>query len=221
MKVYSWAVLLGLILGMFVQGLAQARLEFKVEGMSCAQCARTATQVLSEMRGVDSAYVNFDSKKAVVIGDAKQLSSEKVKRTLQEHTSFEAVFPGESLPKPLTAQERSQLDYQVIKGGQKLDFADYLAGRKLTIFDFYADWCGPCRVFSPKLERLLLGYSDVALRKVDIVNWDSPVAQQLTKTYRMPALPFVLIFNEKEKLIGKVVGNEIEKVKKILDKHLK
>jgi len=96
---------------------------------------------------------------------------------------------------------------------------DHLSTGKITIFDFYADWCGPCRVFSPKLERLLVDHPKVALVKVDIVNWESSVSKQLTKEYQLPSLPFVLLFDDKGKLLGKVRGNFIEKVEAIVEKN--
>ena len=89
----------------------------------------------------------------------------------------------------------------------------------MTIFDFYADWCAPCRLYSPKLERLVLEFPNLALRKVDMVSWESDLAKQLTKEYRLPALPFTLVFDEKGKLIGRIEGNEIEQVKSVLKKN--
>ena len=187
--------------------------EFRVEGMTCNGCANTATQALLKMEGVQSASVDFETKNARVVGSATR---EQIKETIAAK-NFEALFEGESLLKPLTEEEKKGLDIIVIKGGNKIKITDYVQAGKITIFDFYADWCGPCRVFSPKVERLLLKYRNkVVLKKVDIVSWKSELSKQLTKEYRMPALPFILIFNDKGKLLGKVEGNYIEQVEQII-----
>jgi thioredoxin 1 len=40
----------------------------------------------------------------------------------------------------------------------------------VTVVDFYADWCGPCKQLSPSLEQMARTDPEIALRKIDIVN---------------------------------------------------
>lgn len=190
--------------------------EFKIEGLSCEICAKNAKKALAEIEGVDSATVDCKSKKAVVYSSGA-ISQNKIENVVSSK-NFEAVFPGEKLVKPLSEEQKKELDIATIKGGEKIQFSKHLSEGKITIFDFYADWCGPCRLYSPKLERLLLENSNVALRKVDVVDWDSDLAKQLTKAYKLPALPFTLIFNDKAELIGRVEGNNIEEVDAIVNR---
>ena len=58
----------------------------------------------------------------------------------------------------------------------------------------------------------------MALRKVDVVEWKSELAKQLTKDYQLPSLPFTLIFNSEGELVGKIEGNDIEAVESIITK---
>lgn len=197
----------------FVLGQASQTFTFTVEGMTCNSCANTATKVLQAIEGVESAKVDYESKTSIVVGT---VSEADIKAAMYKNTNFEVLFEGESLVKPLTDEERSSLDIKTIKGGSKMKFVEHLSMGNITVFDFYADWCAPCRVFSPKVERLLLKYDNVALRKVDIVDWKSPLAKQLTKEYKLPALPFTLIFDATGGLLGKVEGNNIEMVAKIV-----
>lgn len=187
---------------------------FKIEGMSCNACANTATKALQSIKGAKSVNVNFNSKTAIVMGNVTKAD---IKKAMKEMTNFEVIFEGDSIVKPLTNAERENLDIETIKGGSKIKFKEHLSSGKITIFDFYADWCAPCRVFSPKVEYFIKNNSNVALRKVDIVSWKSELSKQLTKNYKMPALPFTLIFNDKGKLLGKVEGNNIEEVKLIVN----
>ncbi len=189
--------------------------DFKIQGMTCQSCVNTAIRILKQIDGVDSVSVDLNSKQAIVIAYSK-MTEKDLKTALDTKTNFEALFAGETLPQPLTEKEKEGLDIKTIKGGNKIKFINHLAQGKITIFDFYADWCSPCKVFSPKVERLLLEQNMLALRKVDVVDWKSNLAKQLTKKYKLPFLPFTLIFDDKGNLLGKVEGNNIEKVKKII-----
>jgi len=189
--------------------------DFKIQGMTCQSCVNTAIRILKQIDGVDSVSVDLNSKQAIVIAYSK-MTEKNLKTALDTKTNFEALFAGETLPQPLTEKEKEGLDIKTIKGGNKIKFINHLAQGKITIFDFYADWCSPCKVFSPKVERLLLEQNMLALRKVDVVDWKSNLAKQLTKKYKLPFLPFTLIFDDKGNLLGKVEGNNIEKVKKII-----
>ena len=96
----------------------------------------------------------------------------------------------------------------VISHGTEVDIAKHVAMGKITIVDFYADWCGPCRLVSPALERLAQTDVEIALRKIDIVNWDSPVATQ----YHVNVLPQVDVYNRKGALTCTVRGVDPESI---------
>ena len=216
----KYIIIIPLALALCVLSYAQeVTYSFRIEGMTCDNCAQTITQALSKMEGVTSAKVVYDSKTATVLTD-NSISQEDLRLKIKE-INFEALFGDETLALPLTDEERKNLDIRVIEGGGKLKIKNYLTSGVITIFDFYADWCGPCRIFSPKLERLLLGHANLRLVKADIVDWESPLSKQLTKDYQFPSLPFVLIFDEKGKLLGKVRGNFVEKVEAIIKKNEK
>lgn len=188
--------------------------KFTIEGMSCTGCANSSQKTLLKLKGVDSAFVDFDTKQAIVYAGGK-LDEESIKKAISA-INFEALFDNDKIVEPLTENEKKGLDIEMVKGGNKMDFKKYLAKGKITLFDFYADWCAPCKLYSPKLERLLLENPGLALRKVDLVSWESELAKQLTKAYKLPSLPFTLLFDENGKLINKVEGNNIEQVKNIL-----
>ncbi len=86
----------------------------------------------------------------------------------------------------------------LISTGAEVDLKNYLVKDKVVIFDFYADWCGPCKMISPKLEELANQYSDVVVRKIDIINWSSPVAKQ----YQLSSIPNVRVYDKQGMPVG-------------------
>ncbi|MCI0658085.1 MAG: thioredoxin family protein [Acidobacteria bacterium] len=89
-------------------------------------------------------------------------------------------------------------DIQVVSKGEPLNLRDYLVTGKYTLFDYYADWCPPCRRLSPRLEELARQHANLALRKVDIVSWSHPVARQQGVT----DLPYLRLFDPEGRLVA-------------------
>ena len=77
----------------------------------------------------------------------------------------------------------------------KSDIFDYTTqkdwqfkGDKPAIIDFYADWCGPCKMVAPILEEL----SDDYAGKVDIYKVDTEVEQELSAVFGIRSIPSLL-----------------------------
>jgi thioredoxin 1 len=60
-----------------------------------------------------------------------------------------------------------------------------------TVVDFYADWCGPCRMVSPIIESLSREYAG----RVKFVKVDTDDNQALATRYEVMSIPTVMIFN--------------------------
>jgi len=63
---------------------------------------------------------------------------------------------------------------------------------KYTVFDVYADWCGPCRVVDAKLRETVAVRHDIAVRKLNLVRFDTPLAKEFGLS--LTALPHVVVF---------------------------
>jgi thiol-disulfide isomerase/thioredoxin len=82
-------------------------------------------------------------------------------------------------------------DVRTITHGREVELVDHLVPGKYVIFDFYADWCGPCRALEPRLLDLAGRHEDrLAVRKIDIINWDSAVARQ----YGLSSIPHLRLY---------------------------
>ena len=57
-----------------------------------------------------------------------------------------------------------------------------------AIIDFYADWCGPCKMVAPVLEELSNEYEG----KLNIYKVDTEVEQELSALFRIRSIPSIL-----------------------------
>jgi thioredoxin 1 len=212
LRCFSAALLLALTL--VVSADASFVTEFEIAGMSCGGCESTAADALRKVRGVTNVTVAFATRRARV--ESTRRIEEAELRAALAKPGFEARFPTDPVVAAMTAEERSRLDIRVASRGEAFDIRANLAPGKYTIFDFWAEWCGPCHVLTPKIERLVQERSNVALRTIDLQQWDSAAARQATKEFKLPGLPYVRVYGPDGKLVGEVVGNDIEKIKRLV-----
>ncbi|QZE15943.1 thioredoxin [Halosquirtibacter laminarini] len=114
----------------------------------------------------------------------------------------------------LTKQEFLDKVYDFEKNPQEWKYK----GDKPAIIDFYADWCGPCRMTAPVLEALAKEYGD----KIVIYKVDTQKEREISAAFGIQSLPSLLFIplNEKPQLAKGAMPKEafeeaIEKVLKV------
>ena len=81
------------------------------------------------------------------------------------------------------------------------NFKELVAGDKPLMVDFWAEWCGPCRMISPIVEELAQEYENkIIIGKVNIDEND-----ELTSEFGIRSIPTLLFFKNGE-VVGKHVG---------------
>ena len=60
-----------------------------------------------------------------------------------------------------------------------------------TVVDFYADWCGPCRMLAPIFEEVSKELSDIPFLKVNVDK-----LQDIAINYRVSSIPTIIIFKD-------------------------
>jgi thioredoxin 1 len=89
---------------------------------------------------------------------------------------------------------------------------DVLESDKLTMVDFWAEWCGPCRAIGPVVEELAKQYEG----KVNIGKVNVDTNSQVSTNFGITSIPAILFFKN-----GQVVDKQIGAVpKSVLDKKI-
>lgn len=95
------------------------------------------------------------------------------------------------------------------------DFKEHIS-KGLVLTDFWATWCGPCRMIAPVLEEIDAEMGD----KVQIVKIDVDENQATAAEYGVMSIPTLILFKDGE-IVDKVVGfRPKEALVEVINKHL-
>ena len=72
---------------------------------------------------------------------------------------------------------------------------------KLTVVDFWATWCGPCRMIAPILDQLAAEYQD----KVKVTKLDVDANIRTATRFNVRSIPMLLFFKD-GKVVDQIVG---------------
>lgn len=97
---------------------------------------------------------------------------------------------------------------EIAKEGQELRALEpHLVAGKVTVFDFYAAWCPPCRKVDEHLFPQLAKRSDIAVRKVNIGDWESATSQRWLR--EVPELPHLIVFDKRGQKVRAISGAQL------------
>ena len=95
----------------------------------------------------------------------------------------------------------------IIEITSKDQFDEAVKSEKLTIVDFWAEWCGPCRVLKPLLHKIAGEHPEIQLLTVDV-----DANQELAAQYEINSIPDVIFFKnwvQVDRFVGVMPENEI------------
>ena len=82
----------------------------------------------------------------------------------------------------------------------KSNFEEIKNSGKVVLLDFYADWCGPCRMVSPIVDEIAAERSDITVGKVNVDDENA-----LAMKYGVMSIPTLIVFKdgkEKTRIVG-------------------
>lgn len=81
------------------------------------------------------------------------------------------------------------------------NFQDEILNRKgLALVDFYADWCGPCKMVAPVIHEIAEERKDIAVGKINVDE-----SYELAAKYNVVSIPTIILFNNGAE-INRIVG---------------
>lgn len=75
-------------------------------------------------------------------------------------------------------------------------FSDLITKDRLVLVDFFAEWCGPCKMMSPVLKQVKDNLGD----RVSIVKIDVDKNQSLAAKYQVRGVPTLMLFKNGEQV---------------------
>jgi len=113
------------------------------------------------------------------------------------------ALPGCSTESVSSASSAAAGDVRTLPAGEVVILAEKSVPGKVTIFDFYAEWCSPCGLITPELEALVRKRPDeLALLKVDVIGWGSDAAIHQNIEY----LPYLAVVDAEGTVVA--VGDD-------------
>lgn len=85
--------------------------------------------------------------------------------------------------------------------------AEVLKADKTVLVDFYADWCGPCKMMAPTIEQLAEELADIAV--IGKLNVDD--SEEIAAQYGIMSIPTLVVFKD-GKAVNKVIGVQTKEV---------
>ncbi len=77
--------------------------------------------------------------------------------------------------------------------------AEVLESKKTVLLDFYADWCGPCRMLSPIVDEIAEERADIKVGKVNVDE-----ESELAERFGVFSIPALIVFKD-----GKVAAQDV------------
>lgn len=187
-----------------------------LDKIDCSDCGDGIVADMRQMPGVYDAQFNRRKAEVVIVAAPTiDVFTEVRKRAAED--GFEAIL-GESkgrylerLPFP----EGSDV-ITVAKDGMDVpDISLYLAKDKVTVVDFSATWCGPCRKVDEHMVKAFAGRTDLAYRRLEIGDWDSQLARHYLAN--VPQLPYIIVYDKNGKAIDRITGLDLARLDRALE----
>jgi len=90
------------------------------------------------------------------------------------------------------------------------NFNSTIENNDIVLLDFWADWCGPCKMFAPVFEKAAEENSDVVFGKID-----TEAQQELAAAFQIRSIPTLMAFREKVLVFsqpGALNGSQLDQV---------
>ncbi|MBM4376099.1 MAG: thioredoxin family protein [Deltaproteobacteria bacterium] len=163
--------------------------------LDCAECGQNLALKLSESSGV--LRTRFDRRRAEIVVEADSgVDVLAAARALSKPDEYELILgAGQGSYRPESPIAEGLDVVTIARDGADVPALEaHIVAGKVTVMEFGAPWCGPCKLVDQHMAKVLAARADVAYRKLDIGEWDTPLAKRYLGS--APALPYVVVFSK-------------------------
>jgi thiol-disulfide isomerase/thioredoxin len=187
-----------------------------LEKIDCSDCG---DEIITDLRQRPGVYeASFDRRRAeITVVASPSFDVFTLVRRLAAEDGFEAILgagKGRYLERP-RFPDGADVRTVAEEGRDVPDLAPLLAQDKITVVDFSASWCGPCRKVDQHMAQLLGGRADVAYRRLEIGDWDTPLAKRYLAG--VPQLPYVVVYDKHGAAVDRIAGLDLARLDRAIE----
>jgi copper chaperone CopZ len=168
---------------------------YSVQGLDCADCGSAIKAELKSLKGVKKSEFDMQRVEVTVTMDDRVTDAAVLGAIARSGEGFKGIvgagkgsyLPHEAYPKGADVRVLTE------SGAAVGPLEKLRVPGKVTVFDVYADWCGPCRGVDAQLREVTEHRKDIAVRKLNVVDFKSPLAREMGA--KLKALPHVVVFS--------------------------
>jgi thiol-disulfide isomerase/thioredoxin len=204
---------IGLILGIGCAG-PRAQTILSLQDISCRSCGGQSIKALKAAGGVDQVLFDHNKVELAITYDSKAHSPESLKKVITGLGYGVAIGAGQGRYEE-TTEASGTADVQSLTAvDETFQLSSLIVPGKVTVIDFFAVWCGPCREVDRAMNQIVSKAEDVAYRRIDIGQWGSAIATRFLGS--APELPYVVIYGKKGRELTRISGLDLVKLRRTI-----
>lgn len=188
------------------------------QNLDCSSCGNDMARAMIEVDGVHKTKFDKRAAELTVVADPEVdvfAVAQKNKPAKEEWSLVLGAGKGQYIDwkKPFEGADVKE----IAKDGEDVaDITAHLVKDKVTIFDFSAKWCEPCRELDEHILSILEVRKDVAYRKLDVGDWDTPLGKHYMTG--VGQLPYVIVYDKAGKKVDAISGLDKKRLEAAIEK---